>query len=119
MTKVVYCTTFGGLNLSDAALERMLELGSEYVKENPKYNEKNEYGDTVKWWEKKYCLDYTIPRHDENLVRVVLELGDSASEECKLEIVDVLNQYIIHEYDGKETVIQPQTVDWIYVNNNL
>ena len=56
MSKVVYNNRVGSFSLSDAALEKMVELGSQYVKKNPAYNAPNEFGDgtVTKWWESKY-----------------------------------------------------------------
>ena len=122
MAKVVYNNRIGSFSLSDAALEKMVELGSQYVKENPEYNAPNEFGDgtVTKWWERKYIFDWDCPRHDEILVQVVTELGELANgANATLQTTDVVSKYIIMESKGWEQVIQPQDIQWVEVTNRL
>lgn len=64
------------------------------------------------------CFDpYSIERHDPILVQVVETLGDAASTSCaRLRIAEISGrQYRISEYDGRESVIEPEDQDWIVV----
>ena len=92
MTKVVYNAGFGEFNLSNKALDRMVELG--YVGLELNSNE--------------------IPRHHPILVQVVEELGDKASGDYSiLAIVEVYGPYRIDEYDGSESVMTVGDYDWV------
>ena len=92
MTKVVYNAGFGGFNLSNKALDRMVELG--YVGLELNSNES--------------------PRHHPILVQVVEELGDKASGDYSiLAIVEVYGPYRIDEYDGSESVMTVGDYDWV------
>jgi hypothetical protein len=69
-------------------------------------------------YNKKYSeqtwSDHNIVRHDPILVQVVEELGDKANGMCaKLAIEEVSGPYRIDEYDGFETVKEPDGYDWI------
>ena len=122
MSKVVYNNRVGAFSLSDTALEKMVELGSQYVKENPEYNAPNEFGDetAVKWWEGKYIFDWNCPRHDDILVQVVTELGELANgDNATLQTTDVVSKYIIMDTRGWEQVVQPQDIQWVEVTNRL
>jgi hypothetical protein len=110
MTKVVYNACYGGFSLSNEAMDRMVELGYEGLQPNPKYNPNSKsMFDSCKYWG-----DYHIPRHNPILVQVVEELGEKAngswSELC---IEEVDGPYRIEEYDGNETVVEPDGYDWI------
>lgn len=92
-TKVVYNACFGGFGLSDKAVARLKELGSTI-------------NDTYLPWE--------FPRHDLLLVQVVEELGDEVNTwASKLCIKEVSGPYRIEEYDGAETVYEPDGYNWI------
>ena len=122
MAKVVYNNCIGGFALSNDALYRMVQLGSEYIKPNPEFEATNDYGDgtTTKWWEAKYIYDWNLPRHDEILVKVVAELGDRANGPgASLKLADVVSQYIIMDTRGIEQVIQPQEIQWQTATNRL
>ena len=92
-TKVVYNACYGGFGLSTEALARLKELGSTI---NSAY------------------LPWEFPRHDLLLVQVVEELGDRANTwASKLLIANVSGPYRIEEYDGLETVYEPDDYEWI------
>lgn len=92
-TKVVYNACYGGFSLSDEAVARLQELGSTI-------------NDTDLLWE--------FPRHDLLLVQAVEELGDKANTwASKLRIKEVSGPYRIQEYDGYETVYEPDDYEWI------
>lgn len=60
---------------------------------------------------------YIGNRHDDALVDCVETLGFSASPYLSLLMVKELegNSYIIQEYDGAETVIEPKDINWITI----
>jgi len=92
--KVVYNCCFGGFGLSDTAIEYLVEHG---------INE-----DDI--WE--------LPRHHPLLVKCVEELGDSADGFCARLAIEEINgyQYMIDDYDGNESVVEPEGQNWIIVN---
>ena len=102
--KVVYNATYGGFSISRACAVRMAELGNKEAAEmlaEPTY-----YG----------YLEET-PRHDLALVQAVEELGESANGSVASLCVRELSgrRYIIREYDGSETVVEPEDINWIEV----
>ena len=60
---------------------------------------------------------YRRYRHDPELVRVVETLGeDSYGDFARLEVVLVNGSlYRIEEYDGRERIETPETLDWINI----
>jgi hypothetical protein len=98
LTKVVYNTCYGGFSISPEALTRMKELG---------------FKDDAYVY-KGYAHIYDCPRHNPVLVQVVEELGKRAngpgSDLC---IAQVFGPYRIEEYDGAETVMEPDDYTWI------
>ena len=141
MVRVVYNAKFGGFNLSREACERYWELKGQQVWIEQDKQFKSLYMFTVwlvppeerikqpeNWhslpleeriaFNKKYSeqtWDYDdVARHDPILVQVVEELGDKADGMCaKLAIEEVSGPYRIDEYDGLETVVEPDGYDWI------
>lgn len=91
--KVVYNDSYGGFNLSSIALTALKQLGVE--DEN----------------------FYTLSRHDPRLVEVIEKLGEFANANYSRLKVWYLkgDKYIIHEYDGKEEVVEPDDIMWIKV----
>jgi hypothetical protein len=84
--KVVINKSYGGFNLSDAALKRYNEL-SGYDRDDA----------------------HTIAREDIYLVQVVEELGEKSwGHYAELKIVNVLDDinWTIEEYDGREWVAE-------------
>jgi hypothetical protein len=97
-TKVVYNTSIGEFSISREALTRMQELG--YTGDAGIHN------DCV------YLYDYA--RHNPILVQVVEELGPKAnSRHGCLRIAEVSGPYRIEEYDGWETVMEPDDYEWV------
>lgn len=85
MQMVVISETFGGFGLSQAALDRIKELGADA----------------------SGYLGKDIPRDDPRLVKVVKEMGDAAgSVYANLVVVEVPDgvKWHIHDYDGYETL---------------
>jgi hypothetical protein len=98
LTKVVYNTCYGGFSISPEALTRMKELG--YTGDASIYN--------------RYAYLYECVRHNPILVQVVEELGKRAnSPGSDLCIAQVFGPYCIEEYDGSETVMEPDDYTWI------
>lgn len=89
---VVFNNRFGGFGLSEAAVDWLRARGYSF-----------EY-------------DFDVCRHDQLLALCVMELGSPAASGSGAELkVHKLkgNCYIIDEYDGSETVIEPPDIDWI------
>ena len=98
-TKVVYNACYGGFSISDEARSLYQQIaGSEITtyghKGDGSYN--------------------PVARHDAALVQVVEQLGERANtrwSDLKIAVVD--GPYRIDEYDGSETVVQPDDQVWI------
>jgi hypothetical protein len=138
VTKVVYNACYGGFSLSREACQRYWELKGQQV-----WIEDGDYSWSTTIWlvppeervvkpenwydiptderiayNRKYneqtWYDRNVSRHDPILVQVVEELGEKADGMCaKLAIAEVSGPYRIDEYDGYETVKQPDGYDWI------
>jgi hypothetical protein len=89
---IVYNTCFGGFGLSPAAEEWLHSRGYEFSEYEP------------------------ICRHDQLLALCVMELGCKAASGASAQLaVHKLksDRYIIDEYDGSESVIEPGEINWI------
>lgn len=109
MFKVVYNDCYGGFSISKKCAERMAELGNQEAKERLQKYKEDWYGGL-----------YATPRHDPVLVQVVEEMGEEANDrysELKIKVLRFGNKYIIEEYDGEETVLEPEDKDikWITI----
>jgi hypothetical protein len=138
MTKVVYNACFGGFNLSREACKRYWEIkGQQVWIENGDFLDMftvwlvppEERVDEEKDWrsmtqderiafneqyDRQTWCDRDVSRHDPILVQVVEELGEKADGMCaKLAIAEVSGPYRIDEYDGSESVVEPDGYDWI------
>jgi len=141
MTKVVYNAKFGGFNLSREACERYWEIKDQqvWIEEDKEFKSLGMFTvwltppeERIKQPENWHSLpleeriafnkQYSeqtwygcdVSRHDPILVQVVEELGDKANGMCaKLAIANVSGPYRIDEYDGNETVVEPDGYDWI------
>jgi len=96
MTKVVYNACYGGFSFSEEACARLVELG---VKGADTYRSGG------------------VCRHDPLVIQVVEELGDKANGPyARLAITEIQgDRYRIDEYDGSESVQEPDDLDWIQV----
>ena len=76
----------------------------------------------ISWLSLKYPKSmlnglYIGYRHDDALVDCVETLGFRASPYLSVLMIEELegNSYIIQEYDGAETVIEPKDINWITI----
>ena len=105
MYKVVYNSCFGGFNLSAFAVMRAREIageGSKWDDVDPSFGNSD---------------FQEIPRHDPVLVQVVEEMGEGASGRfADLKIAEIHSSlYQIDEYDGNESVVTPDNMDWVVI----
>jgi hypothetical protein len=112
--KVVYNACYGGFTLSRKAVERLIELGAVGVA-----TELAEHDEGFKDYPVlgSRGIRLSLERHNPFLVQVVDELGSEASGDCSnLKIAELSgNKYIIDEYDGFESVSEPDDINWIMV----
>jgi len=106
MTKVVINTCYGGFDLSNEAYEKLIEYGYDNVR-------------TISPQESFDGMNYYFNREpdraDCTLVKVVEELGERANGPfSELKVVEVSGLYTIKEYDGKEWIDTPDTIQWSY-----
>jgi hypothetical protein len=105
---VVYNTRYGGFSISNKAMDLMCEYGHPLALEiRDNYRNRSTFG---------YLIS-EIPRHDPILVRVVRELGSEANGQyADLNIVEINTpMYRVQEYDGKEWIETPDSVDWVII----
>ena len=98
--EVVISTCYGGFGLSEKAILKMIEYGSDTAK-------------TIYEKQKDFCKTYEsfgtdeLCRWDPILVKVVKELGEDAngrSAKLEIETVYLENLVDIQDYDGKERI---------------
>jgi len=107
--KVVINVCHGGFSISRRCANLMAELGSSHAREMI------EWPITSEWYG---YLGYDYPRHCKLLVAAVEKLGtQSASGQCSsLEVIELKgDKYIIKQYEGIETVLEPRDIRWISV----
>lgn len=112
--KVVYNNCFGGFSLSKKAGEWLLEHNIEEPYKSAIEDDIQKINDPESIITSVYS---EIPRHHPLLVQCVEELGKTANGECaKLVIEEIYsNIYKIDEYDGNETIITRDTIDWVVI----
>ena len=102
--KVAYNKCYGGFSLSDKAVSMLNEMKG------------------LEGEDKLSTHSYGYPdnskghyRHDPDLIRVIEQLGQDASGNCSDIAIRQIDgvRYIIDEYDGIETVLEPKDIDWI------
>lgn len=95
--KVVYNADWGGYHIPKQVLKRYNELAG------TNYNDYYEFTDE-------------LPRHDPYLVQAFEELiaEDPLITDCAIWELKG-NKYIIREYDGLETVYEPDEIEWITI----
>ena len=105
--KVAFNSTYGGFTLTEEDSKFLNKLNN--VKEGDKY-----------WVDPKYGFVYDIPRHDANLIATIEHFGEKASEKGSVMIEKIEgNRYMIDEYDGCETVIEPKDIEWIVIPDTV
>ena len=100
--KVVINNCYGGFSISKQALKRLKEL-------------KKAKGWDVSELDTYIDYDDRITRHDEDLIKVVEELGSKASGMCaSVKVYELAYPiYRIEEYDGFESIKYPNSdYDW-------
>jgi hypothetical protein len=128
MVKIVINRCYGGFGLSEDAMRLYAEKKDLpfYVYSDPKYS-----GSIFKsyftadpsgmtrinsdFYRKYHLYDLDIERNDPVLVEVVEELGDKANGMCaKLMIEEVPKGtlYRIDEYDGMESLVTTDNIEW-------
>ena len=106
-TEIVVNVCLGGFGLSNNAVIRMAELGNLEAIEEVNSNYFNG---------EHYCFyPNSTPRHDPVLVQTVNELQEEAYGDNAELVIETIqgNKYIIHEYDGYESVQEPRHIKWI------
>jgi hypothetical protein len=108
-TEIVVNGSYGGFGLSKKAVIRMAELGNPEAIEEVNINSDFFNSEDYSFYPK------STPRHDPLLVQTVKELEEEASgDSADLGIETIQgNKYIIHEYDGSESVQEPRHIKWI------
>jgi len=112
MKKVVYNADFGGFNISKECVEWLADRGNkECLNMLARYTcDADIDGDGAGF----YGYINETPRHDALLVMAVEELGNRAGSTLAVHELKG-DRYIIDEYDGAETVVEPHTIHWIKV----
>jgi len=116
--KVVYNACYGGFSLSKAAVEWLVARGCPeaiaYVAQVEKWSAADEHA-RVFYNRFDYWSSPGIKRHDGLLVECVESLGDAAGGQfATLKIATIRgNRYRIEEYDGNESVVEPDEVEWV------
>lgn len=124
--KIVHAVNYGGFYLSGEAVCRVAEAKGykprRYAAECYELGTvENNALDEDDWTNVELIIEriHMLPRHDEDLVRVVEELGDKASArhtEITVENFDLpSNRYAVREYDGYESIITPESINWTTV----
>lgn len=105
--KIVINRCYGGFGLSQKAMERYAELkGFKLITEDKEYYSMH-YADSIS--DDNMISDYNMKRNDPDLVQVVEELGDDASDRhAALAIAEIPEDvsWEIEEYDGLEWVAE-------------
>jgi hypothetical protein len=117
MTKIVYNACYGGFGLSKAAILRYAELSGFTLERATMTLGEDSDDEFFTHWKRdcEYWSDHDISRTDPNLVKVVEELGDKASDRfSNLQIRELApgTKYRIDEYDGMESVMTVDDYDW-------
>lgn len=108
--KIVYNACFGGFSVSRKAATRLLEMGDTEIAKQLE-NAKDKSG----VFHDHFYTD--LARHDPRLVQVVEDLGEEACGPfADLKIAELSgNRYFIDEYDGNESVQEPDDINWTVV----
>ena len=110
--KVAINSRYGGFGVSIAVLEWMAQRGHLVALETIE-EFRAEYPDWRSSFNDWDC--YGVDRHDPYLIAAIEALGDRASDGFSLiRIVPIKGtKYIIREYDGMESVVEPEDIQWV------
>lgn len=118
MYKIAINKCYGGFNLSFQAVAYIFDNMSQEEKHEVKKDYNKE--DTSDCWTIKDHIAYevkSLPRHHKLLVEAIEKFGEEAGGMCSaLEVVEIKgSKYIIKEYDGYESIVEPEDIEWIEV----
>ena len=102
--KVAHNICYGGFSLSNKAVSMLNDMKGLKGKDKLK-NHSYDYPDNNKG----------LYRHDPDLIKVIEQLGKAASgpySHIRIREIEGV-RYIIDEYDGIETVLEPKDIEWI------
>jgi hypothetical protein len=114
MKKIAYNNCYGGFSISLEAVKLARQLSG-----NPKWGDCVLPGETYNdgtlnkggCFVNSYYPD--ISRADPILIQVIEQLGEAANGQCaELKITTVSGKWRISEYDGNETVQEPEDIQW-------
>jgi hypothetical protein len=116
ISKIAFNACFGGFGLSAEATRMFLTLkGIPFEERVDKFKKIMFCEPGGEDWS-LYDVISDVDRHDPILIEVIEKLGDKASgpySYIKLYEVPKGSLYYIEEYDGSETVMTPDTANWI------
>ena len=119
MNKILYSPTFGGYNYSDDFTKAWFThkgIPYKYVQE-------------TEWWaffedpnDSNIPLTITEPRHSKELIAFLENYRtkglNPSGKHADIQIAKIKgNQYMIDEYDGNESVLEPADMDWIIIED--
>ncbi len=132
--KVAYNGEYGRFALSTEAIKWLEQNAREEVKEflaaeRARLSEKSKTDKYACFATIEDLMSYSLlcnfngdgmKRHDTDLIRCIEELGDRAnSKYSKLGIVTISGRaYRVDEYDGWETVVEPDDYEWIIIDDS-
>ena len=108
MTRVVINNCFGGFGISRECADFMKKLGSEAAA--------TALRESIAAEARSCYLDPNYPRHCSTLIKAIETLGSRANGvAAQLEVVQLKGDvYMIKEYDGLETVVEPKDIPWVH-----
>lgn len=112
MNKIALNKGWGGFSLTTSALKKLKEIKVEKGE-----MAKNENICIFNVDEDEYLpTEHVIYRHDPDLIQVIEEFGKKVSPYNSIDIEEIEgNEYIIKEYDGWESVVEPKNIHWIKI----
>ena len=116
--KVVYNKCFGGFGISKICAEWMAERGHAGAIELLKLDREWQEDESDEYWGGWHGGAFNCDRHDPLLGEAVETLGDTVNgdvSELKVHTLKHGNRYKIDQYDGMETVMEPEDIKWIHV----
>jgi len=96
MHKIVYNADYGGFRLPEFCIGYMIARGDSHSPDDWQY------------WR------YDVERHNPTLVEFVEKYGKEHNPTLEVATIEG-DTYIIEEYDGLETVVEPKDIQWIKI----